>query len=77
MVTKGFMRHYNVDYSETFSPITRYSTTRLFFSLCALLSLYINQMDVNCAFTNADLELGVEIWADPLTVLMSQGGNIF
>ena len=66
MVTKGFMQHYGVDYSETFSPVARYSTTRLFFSLCALLSLYVNQMDVDYAFPNAELEQGVEIWAEPL-----------
>ena len=66
MVAKGFMQHYGVDYSETFSPVARYSTTRLFFSLCALLSLYVNQMDVDYAFPNAELEQGVEIWAEPL-----------
>ena len=66
IVAKGFMQHFGVDFLETFSPVARYTTVRVFLALCALLSLYINQMDVDYAFVNADLEPDVEIWCKPL-----------
>ena len=66
IVAKGFMQHFGVDFTETFSPVARYTTIRVFLALCALLSLHVNQMDVDYAFVNADLEDGVEIWCVPL-----------
>ena len=67
IVAKGFMQHFGVDFIETFSPVARYTTIRLFLAICALLSLHINQMDVDYAFPNDVLEEGVEIWCKPLT----------
>ena len=66
IVVKGFMQLFGVDYNETFSPVARYTTIRLFLALCALLSLTINQMDVDYACVNADLEEDVDIWCHPL-----------
>jgi hypothetical protein len=66
IVAKGFMQHFGIDYTETFSPVARYTTIRIFFALCALLSLHVNQMDVDYAFPNADIEPDVEIWCEPI-----------
>ena len=42
IVAKGYMQHFGADFLETFSPVARYTTIRLFLALYALLSLYID-----------------------------------
>ena len=54
IVAQGFIPHFEVDFTVIYSPVVRYTTIRVFLTLCALLSFYVKQMDVDYAFVNAD-----------------------
>ena len=75
VVAKGFLQHHGLDFDETYSPVARLTSLRLFLSLCALLSLHVNQLDVDNAFINAELEPGVEIWVEPLPGMHAPAGK--
>lgn len=55
LVAKGFSQKAGVDFHETFSPVLRYSTLRLLFSIAAKFSLDIRHLDVTTAFLNGFL----------------------
>jgi hypothetical protein len=56
LVAKGCSQIYGIDYQETFSPVVRYSTLRMLFSLAVQLDMTIDHMDVVTAFLNGDLK---------------------
>lgn len=55
LVVKGCSQRFGIDYSETYSPVVRYSTIRYLMGLAAKLDLDINQMDAITAFLQSDL----------------------
>lgn len=55
LVAKGFSQKPGVDFHETFSPVLRYSTLRLLFSIAVKLDLDIRHLDVTTAFLNGYL----------------------
>lgn len=55
LVAKGCSQRYGVDYTETFSPVVRYSSIRLLFALAVEYDLYMHQMDVATAYLNGTL----------------------
>ena len=50
LVAKGFRQRENVDFFDTFSPVTRITSIRVLISLAAIHSLVVHQMDVKTAF---------------------------
>ena len=56
LVAKGYSQKYPEDYSETFSPVTRFDSVRTIVALAAQHDLHIQQMDVTSAFLNGELE---------------------
>nr|GEU93861.1 zinc finger, CCHC-type [Tanacetum cinerariifolium] len=50
------MRLKGIDYFDTYAPVARITTIRLFLSLVVIHNLVIHQMDVKIAFLNGDLE---------------------
>lgn len=56
LVARGFEQLAGVDYLETFSPVVKFSTIRLIFTLAATRQWSIQQIDINNAFLNGDLE---------------------
>lgn len=56
LVAKGFMQHQGVNFTETYSPLVRHSTLRIFFALAAQLNLNTAHLDVNTAFLDSDLD---------------------
>lgn len=59
LVAKGFSQKAGIDYHETFSPVLRYTTLRLLFSLAVKLDLDIRHLDVTTAFLNGFLNESV------------------
>lgn len=55
LVAKGCSQRYGVDYTETFSPVVRYSSLRLVLALAVEYNLHIHQMDVATAYLNGIL----------------------
>ena len=56
MVTKGFIQRQNIDYLDTFAPVTRISSIGVLFALTSIYKLFVHQMDVKTAFLNGKLE---------------------
>ena len=56
LVAKGFKQKEDIDFFDTFSPITKVTSIRLLIAMAAIHNLMIHQMDVKTAFLNGDLE---------------------
>jgi len=56
LVAKGFSQKQNIDYLDTFAPVTRISSVRVLIALASIYKLVIHQMDVKTTFLNGDLE---------------------
>jgi hypothetical protein len=63
MCARGFNMVQGVDYDETFSPVAKIATYRIFLTLVASYSLHTVALDVKTAFLNADMEH--EVWMMP------------
>lgn len=56
LVAKGFTQKYGVDYSETFSPVIRFTNLRLLLAMTVELDLEADHLDVETAFLNGDID---------------------
>ena len=55
LVAKGYAQTYGVDYSDTFSLVTKLIYVRLFISLAASYDWDLHQLDIRNAFQHGDL----------------------
>lgn len=62
LVAKGCSQKYGLDYTETFSPVVRYSSIRFLMALAVQKGLKIDQMDAVTAFLQGDVN--EEIYVD-------------
>ncbi len=62
MLRKGFKQKANIDFLDTFSPITKIISNWLLIAVTAIYDLKIHQMNVKSVFQNGDLE--EEIYLD-------------
>ena len=62
LVAKGFNQKKDIDYFDTYAPVSRISSIRVLIALAAVHNLIVHQMDVKTAFLNGDLE--EEIYMD-------------
>ena len=62
LVAKRFKQETDLDFFDTFSPVTRITSITLLIAIAAIHDLKIHQMDVKTAFLNGDLE--EEIYMD-------------
>ena len=53
---KGYRQRENVDFFDTYSPVTRVTSIRALLSLAVVHKLIVHQMDVKTTFLNGDLE---------------------
>ena len=55
-VARGFTQEYGVDYDETYAPVARMTSLRIFFVMLIVYQLIAWQMDVETAFLNPDMD---------------------
>ena len=53
---KGFTQKDDIDYKETFSPVSKKDSLRIIMALVAHYDLELHQMDVKITFLNGNLE---------------------
>ena len=57
LVVKGYCQEEGIDYEETFAPVARLESVRIFLAYAAHKNIDVYQMDVKCAFLNGVLLL--------------------
>ena len=62
LVAQGHHQIEGIDYTETFAPVVRYVSVRVFLAPSACLRLTIHQMDVNTAFLNSPIDDAVTVY---------------
>ncbi|OWY94419.1 reverse transcriptase [Phytophthora megakarya] len=55
VVARGDKQRRGIDFTDTFSPVARMATFRMFVAVCMILQLVIYQADINTAYLNAAL----------------------
>jgi hypothetical protein len=53
-VAKGFIQKEDIDYTETFSPISTKDAFRIVMAMVAQFNMELHQMDVKTAFLNGE-----------------------
>lgn len=55
LVARGFTQVYGINYTETFSPVVRFSSIRTILAVAAKNKMSLRQFDIKTAFLNGDL----------------------
>ena len=64
-VAKGYSQKYGIDYDETFSPTTRFTSIRTLLQKAANESLLLHQLDVKGAYLNAPIDKEIYLQQPP------------
>ncbi|CCK72699.1 uncharacterized protein KNAG_0L00780 [Huiozyma naganishii CBS 8797] len=65
LVVQGFRQTAGIDYHETFAPVIRYESVRLFLAIAARYNMSIHQMDVVTAFLNSPIDTEIYVKQAP------------
>ncbi|WKA03455.1 hypothetical protein VitviT2T_021562 [Vitis vinifera] len=74
LVAKGFTQKEGIDYTETFSPVSKKDSLHIIMALVAHFDLELQQMDVKTAFLNGELE--EEVYMKQLEGFLSSDENV-
>ena len=77
LVAKGYAQTYGVDYSDTFSPVAKMTSVRLFISLAATHNWDLHQLDIKNVFLHDDLQEEVYIEQPPGFVAQGEIGKVY
>ena len=75
LVTKGFTQKEGIDYTETFSPVSKKDSLRIILVLVAHFDMELHQMDVKTAFLKGELQEKVYM-KQPEGFLSSDGEHL-
>jgi len=64
-VARGYSQVHGIDYDETFSPTTRFTTIRMLLQKAVNESLHLHQMDVKGAYLNAPIDKDIYVQQPP------------
>ena len=64
-VAKGYSQVHGVDYNETFSPTTRFTSIRILLQKAVNDGLHLHQMDVKGAYLNAPIDKDIFLQQPP------------
>jgi hypothetical protein len=67
---RGFNMTHGTDFHETFAPVAKMTTFRIFLSYVAILDLYTGSLDIKTAYLNAPIQESV--WMKPPPGLLQQ-----
>ena len=76
-MAKGYTQTYGVDYSDTFSLVTKMTYVRLFISLAATHNWDLHQLDIKNVFLHGDLQEEVYMEQPPGFVAHEEIGKVF
>ena len=62
LVVKGCSQTKGIDFDETYAPVARMSTVRIFLCLINKENMFVNQLDVKSAFLNGILQEEIYMW---------------
>jgi Reverse transcriptase (RNA-dependent DNA polymerase) len=65
LVAKGYSQRHGLDFHDTWSPVPRFSTIRSIVALAAIKNFELDQMDVKCAYLNADIDTDIYMEVPP------------
>ena len=76
LVARGFTQAYDIDYTETFSPVVRLNSVRVLLSLAINQAWSLHQLDVSNAFLYGDLEEQVFMKKPPGYVAQGESSKV-
>lgn len=77
LVAKGFRQREGIDYFETFAPVVRYESIRIFLAIAAKEDYEIMKFDVKTAFLYGDLQEEIYLEQPPGYINESQPDAVF